>query len=127
MSMALIPPELGGPSPVSSGSDTPALADQGKPGIILAPPFDTSSFGQAIMGAAGAAASTNVTDVTSVTPQGAAAAGSASSTLASWLGLHGPIDAIAAVLGLLLVAAGIFLFKPAREAATAAVKTAIVA
>jgi hypothetical protein len=54
-------------------------------------------------------------------------AGTGWSGLLKWLGVSHIADVIGLVLGLLLVAAGIFLFKPVREAATMAVKTAVAA
>lgn len=113
--MGLITPFSGTPS-----TETPALADHGAAGGELAAPFDIGS----VVGALSASPATGGAPSVNATETGAAG-GSAWSGILKWLGVPNIADVIGLILGLLLIAAGIFLFRPVREAATEAVKTGV--
>jgi len=99
---------------------SPNLADSGA-GLVA--PFDIGKIvGVGPLAQAGIPESMTGESVAS----GPLPAGTAWSKLLTLLGVPSISDVIGMILGLLLVAAGIFLFKPVREAATTAVKTAAV-
>lgn len=103
---------------------SPNLADSGSTG--LAAPFDIGKVvGSGPLTQAGIPESMTGESAQSGTLP--STTGAAWGKLLSWLGVPSVNDVIGMILGLLLVAAGIFLFKPVREAATTAVKTAVVA
>jgi len=106
-------------APFGSG---PNLADSG---TGLTAPFDIGSVvGSAYEQLGGETLPPGGSAAGSVAP--GPSAGEAWSKLLKWLGVPSISDVVAMILGLLLVAAGIFLFKPVREAAATAVKTAAV-
>ena len=118
MSMILTPPDLGGPTPALG--DSGASAGAASSSALAAPSGFTLGQAVSAVTAAGVVPGNSNTG----TPFSST---SAWNKVLTWLGVPGVSDVIGMVLGLLLVAAGLFMFKPVRETAATAARAAVVA
>jgi hypothetical protein len=108
-------------SPFGTGS--PNLADSGSAGLTA--PFNlASAVGSAFLPIGGA---TVAPGGSTAAPAAAPGLLSGASSILGWFSKVSINDVIGLILGLLLVIAVIFLFKPVTAAATTAVKAAVAA